>query len=57
MQPLIFEHFSSNDRNGFLEDGSITLIDKTDASDLTRREKYQRKVLKTVTTYELKMID
>ena len=57
MQPLIFEHFSSNDRNGFLEDGSITLLDKTDASDLTRREEYQRKVLKTVTTYELKMID
>ena len=28
MQPLIFEHFSSNDHSGFLEDRSITLIDK-----------------------------
>ena len=27
MQPLVFEHFSSNDHNGFLEDCSITLID------------------------------
>ena len=30
MQPLVYEHFSSNDFNGFLEDCSITLIDKTD---------------------------
>ena len=30
MQPLIFEHYSSNDHNGFLEYSSITLIDKTD---------------------------
>ena len=28
MQPLVFEHFSSNDHNSFLEDCSITLIDK-----------------------------
>ena len=38
MQPLAFEHFSSNDHNGFLEDWSITLIDKTDGFDPTRRE-------------------
>ena len=38
MQPLVSEHFSSNDHNGFLEDCSITLIDKTDGSDPTRRE-------------------
>ena len=30
MQPLVFEHYSSNDHNGFLEYSSITLIDKTD---------------------------
>ena len=28
MQPLVFEQFSSNDHNSFLEDCSITLIDK-----------------------------
>ena len=38
MQSLVFEHFSSNDDNGFLEDFSIALIDKTDRYDLTRRE-------------------
>ena len=30
MQALVFEHFSSNDHNGFSEDCSNTLIDKTD---------------------------
>ena len=28
MQLLVFEHFSLNDHNGFLEDCSITPIDK-----------------------------
>ena len=53
MQPLVFEHFSSNDHKGFLEDCSITLIDKTDESDPTRREEHWRRVLKNVTPYEL----
>ena len=54
MQPLVFELFSSNDHNGFIEDCSITLIDKTDGSDPTKREKYWGKILKTVTPYRLK---
>ena len=29
MQPLAFEHFSSNDHNGFLEDCSIMLLTKS----------------------------
>ena len=33
MQPLVLEHFSSNDDNGFLEDCSINLTDKADGSD------------------------
>ena len=40
MQPLVLEHFSSNYHNGFLEDCSITLTDKTDGSDPTRSEEY-----------------
>ena len=36
IQPLVFEHFSSNDHNRFLEDWSITFIDKTDWSDPAR---------------------
>ena len=57
MQPLDFEHFSSNDHKGFLEDCSIILIDKTDGSDPTGREEYCRRVLKTVTPYVLNGID
>ena len=57
MQPLLFEHFSSNNHNGFLEDCSITLIDKSDGSDPTRREEYWRRVLKTVIPDELNVID
>ena len=56
MQPLVFEQFSSNDHNGFLEDCSITLIDKTNGSDPTRREECWRRVLKTVTSYGLDTI-
>ena len=57
MQPLVFEHFSLNDHNGFLENRDITLVDKIDGSDPTRREEYCRRVLKTVTPYGLNMID
>ena len=57
MQPLALEHFSSSDHNGFLEDCSITLIDKTDGSDPTRRDEYWRRTLKTVTPYGLNAIN
>ena len=57
MQRLVLEQLSSNDYNGFLEDYSITLIDKTDGSDPTRREEYWRRVLKTVTPYGLNAVD
>ena len=57
MQSLVLKHFSSNDHNGFLEDCSITLIDKKDGADPTRREEYWGKFLKTVTPYGLKTVD
>ena len=38
---------------GFLEHVSITLIDKTDPSDLLKREDYRRQTLSTVTPYGL----
>ena len=57
MQPLVFEHFSSNDHNSSLEDCSITLIGKTNGSDPSKREEYWRRVLKTVTPYGLNTID
>ena len=57
MKPLIFTHSSSKDHNDFLEDFSITLTDKIDRSDPTRRQEYWRRVLKTVTSYESNTID
>ena len=53
MQPELFEHFAADNHSCFLTDCSITLIDKTDGSDPTRREEYWRKVLKTVAPYGL----
>ena len=53
MQPELFEHFAADNHGCFLTDCSITLIDKTDGSDPTRREEYWRKVLKTVAQYGL----
>ena len=57
MELLVFEHLSSNYHNGFLEDCSITLIDKTDGVDPARRGEYWRRGLKTVTPYGFSMIE
>ena len=57
MQPLVFEHFSSNDHNVFLEDCSVTFIEKTDRADPTRKEEYWRNVGKIVTPYGLNTVD
>ena len=53
MQPELFEHFAAGNHKCFLTDCSITLIDKSDGSDPTRRKEYWRKVLKTVAPYGL----
>ena len=53
MQAEFCEHFAVDNHNCFLIDCSISLIDKTNGSDLMRREKYWRKVLKTVGPCEL----
>ena len=39
MQSLVFKHLSLHGHNGFIEDCSITLTDKTDGADLTGRVK------------------
>ena len=57
MQLELFEHFADDDHNCFLNDCSITLIDKTDGSDPKRREEYWRKVLKTVVPYGLNTLN
>ena len=38
MQAELFEYFAADNHNGFLNDCSITMIDKTDSSDPARRK-------------------
>ena len=45
MQEHLFSHFSMAGHNGFLNDVSITLIDKTDPSDPLQRKDYWRQTL------------
>ena len=47
MQEYLFEHFNSMGQNGFLNNVSITLIDKTDCKNPKKREDYWRRTLKT----------
>ena len=56
MQADLFEHFTSHRHNGFLEDCIITLIDTTDGADPTRTEEFWRRVLETVSPYELNTV-
>ena len=42
MLPGLFEHFVADNHKCFLTDCSITLIDKTDGLDPTRREEYMK---------------
>ena len=40
MQEHIFEHFNSQAHTGFLENISVTFIDKTDSQNPKERENY-----------------
>ena len=57
MQLKLFEHFIDDNHNYSLNDCRITLIDITNGSDPTRRQKYWRKVLKTVASYGLNALN
>ena len=48
MQQHLFEHFSSEDHNSFLEDVSVISIDKTDPKDPYKRKHYWGHTLKTM---------
>ena len=48
MQEHFLEHFNEKRRHGFLEDVSITFIDKADPSEPLKRENYWKNVLKTM---------
>ena len=53
MQEHLFSHFSMVGHDGFLNDVSITFINKTDPSDPLRREDYWRQTPKTMVPYGL----
>ena len=53
MQEHLYRHFSSPGHIGFLNDVSVTLIDKTDGSDLNKREGHWMKTLKAMKLYGL----
>ena len=53
MQEHLFRHFSRKSHNGFLNDASITFIDKTNPANPLKREDFWRKTLKTMVPYGL----
>ena len=57
MQEHLYKYFESKRRTEILDDISITLIDKTDGSDPTKRENYWMQTLKTFAPYGLNVED
>ena len=53
----LVRHFSSPDHNGFLNDVSVTFIDKTDPSDPLKRENFWRETLMTMAPYGFNIED
>ena len=47
-QQFLQNDFSQCDHHGFLEDVEVTLIDKTQASDTTKREYFWMRTLETL---------
>ena len=56
-QNYFHKHFLNEDHQGLLEDCKITLIDKTDSSDATRREFFWMYELKTFALLGLNICD
>ena len=50
---IFFNHFCTSGHCSFLEDVSVTFIDKTDTSDLLKRKGYWRSTLKTMAPFGL----
>ena len=53
LQQHLFNHFCTSGHCGFLEDVSLTYIDKTDPSDQRKREDHWRSRLKTMASFGL----
>ena len=57
MQQHLFENFANEGHCSFLEDVTITFIDKPDPKDPNRREHYWRHTLKTMAPLDLNIKD
>ena len=57
MQEHLFRHFLSPGHNGFLDDLSITFIDKTNPSHPLKREDYWRGTFKTMAPFGFNIED
>ena len=57
MQEHLLKYFNGMGHIGFLNNVSITLIDKTDGKSLKKREDYWRRTLKTYSLFELNVED
>ena len=55
MQEHLYEHFCDSEHSGFLNEVSITFIDKTDPTNHLQRENYWKHTLKTFAPYGLNM--
>ena len=53
MQEHLCEHFNDSEHSGFLNDVSITVIDKTEPTNPLQRENYWKHTLKTFAPYGL----
>ena len=57
MQEHLYKFFESEGHTEFLDDVLITLIDKTDGSNPTKRAKYKIQIFKTFAPYSLNVVD
>ena len=57
IQEYLYNYFESEGHIEFLDDVSITLIDKTDGFNPTKRENYWMQTLKTYAPYGLNVVD
>ena len=55
-QEHIFEHFNGDGHSGFLENVSITFIDKTDPSNPEKQESYWIQTLKIMVPWGLSIL-
>ena len=57
MKEHLHGHFSGPVHTGFLNDVSVTLIDKMNGSDPKKREDYWMKTSKIIAPYGLNIVD